>query len=199
MSIRWMVQWWMVNGYTILNFPMIGRALVIGWIWWSSFQVNVAQGIYLLGSKLNHSCITNVHASFKNRRVRVRTILPVQAGSPLELCYGAQVSLPFKSVLWILLRFTNASISAVSIFYSSRLFMRYITFFSAGWRDEAWWKNCMASRALLLHMCLSFVHNDCRTWYPVGRFPVLQNGLWWSGARARFLRATWRTCCQKLY
>lgn len=54
-------------------------------------QVNVAQGVYILGSKFNHSCSTNVHASFKYRQLRVRTIVPIGAGSPLELCYGAQV------------------------------------------------------------------------------------------------------------
>jgi hypothetical protein len=55
-------------------------------------QVNVAQAVYAMGSKMNHSCSPNVHASFQDRHLRVRTIVPVQASFPLELCYGAQVS-----------------------------------------------------------------------------------------------------------
>jgi hypothetical protein len=59
-------------------------------------QVNVAQGVYHTGSKFNHACSPNVHASFKDRHLRVQTIKPVQAGVPLELCYGAQVSYYLK-------------------------------------------------------------------------------------------------------
>jgi len=78
----------------IRNFnSSIDVALLIGNEWWM-FQVNVAQGLYVLGSKLNHSCSSNVHASFKNRRIKVRTTVPIQAGTPLELCYGPQVSVP---------------------------------------------------------------------------------------------------------
>ncbi|KAG0622547.1 hypothetical protein M758_3G105700 [Ceratodon purpureus] len=54
-------------------------------------QVNVGQGVYYTGSKFNHACNANVHASFKGRHLRVQTIKPIQAGVPLELCYGAQV------------------------------------------------------------------------------------------------------------
>ena len=64
--------------------------------------MNVGQGVYYTGSKFNHACNANVHASFKGRHLRVQTIKPIQAGVPLELCYGAQVSY-FKLVNYFLM------------------------------------------------------------------------------------------------
>ncbi|KAG6547758.1 hypothetical protein Mapa_010571 [Marchantia paleacea] len=54
-------------------------------------QVKVAQGLFLLGSSLNHSCVPNVHASFKLRCLFVQSVSAISAGSSLELCYGPQV------------------------------------------------------------------------------------------------------------
>ncbi|CAM6088946.1 unnamed protein product [Calypogeia fissa] len=54
-------------------------------------QVRVAQGIFLVGSRLNHSCIPNIHSSFASGRLFIRAITNITRGSTLELCYGPQV------------------------------------------------------------------------------------------------------------
>ncbi|BBN10990.1 SET and MYND domain-containing protein 4 [Marchantia polymorpha subsp. ruderalis] len=90
-------------------------------------QVKVAQGLFLLGSSLNHSCVPNVHASFKLRCLFIQSVSTISAGSSLELCYGPQVGhmshMERKNTLQERYSFT-CKCSACARVSSSDLFLR---------------------------------------------------------------------------